>query len=195
MLVKKSFVICVILTLSTLLALVTEYSYGRWFSHDRYWEGTVQRVTWTQSQLVKNIFTKTELISSVGLEIQLIGEILQPLQNKILVEIDQDGLIIFSNASEIFNSDQVIEKFTLKNNIQVTISGYKPPSWNSIFLGGWVNNPAEWFSPKYDYITMPFLWFEAIYMLLFIAIGHLMRARYLEIDVVNILNTMQKRLK
>lgn len=194
MLFKKSLVICVILIVSTLLALLTEYSYGRWFSHDRYWKGTVQRVTWTQSQLVKNIFTKTEIISGVGPEIDRIGEILQPLQNKILVEIDLDGVIIFSNKSEIFNSDVVIEKFALQNNMQVTISGYKPPSWHSLFWDGWINNPKEWFSPKYDYITMPFLWFETIYMLLFIALGHLMRARYLEKDVVNILNTMQKRL-
>jgi hypothetical protein len=194
MLFKKSFVICLILCFSTLLALITEYAYGRWFSHDRYWKGTVQRVTWTQSQLVKNIFTKTELISGVRLEMEQIGEILQPLQNKILVEIDLDGVIIFSNRSDIFTRDEVIENFVLENNMQVTISGYLPPSWHSLFWRGWINNPKEWFSPKYDHITMPFLWFETVYMLLFLAIGHLMRARYLEKDVVNILNTMQKRL-
>lgn len=175
-----------------MLSLVAVYSYGKWFSHDRYWHGTIERVQYNQARLVHGMLEGLVADGTVLSSQDALAKMFSTLDNRLVVEVVHDGELIFSNDNQRFIRGRLLEKFTLAQSWQVTLSSYQPPQWQDTF-GRWLKNPARWFQPSFDHITFPFLWFLAIHGLGLIGLGFVIKSRYLQRDVLAVLSRIESR--
>src|SRR5690606_32364228 len=175
-----------LLAVALVLSLVAVYSYGKWFSHARYWHGTIERVQYNQARLVRGMLEGLVADEAVLSSQDALAKMFSTLDNRLVVEVVHDGELIFSNDNQRFIRGRLLEKFTLAQSWQVTLSSYQPPQWQDTF-GRWLKNPARWFQPSFDHITFPFLWFLIIHGLSLISLGFIVRSRYLQNDVLTLL--------
>ena len=181
-----------LLAVALMLSLVAVYSYGKWFSHDRYWHGTIERVQYNQARLVRGMLEGLVADEAVLSSQDALAKMFSTLDNRLVVEVVHDGELIFSNDNQRFIRGRLLEKFTLAQSWQVTISSYQPPQWQETF-SRWLKNPARWFQPSFDHITFPFLWFLAIHGLGLIGLGFVIKSRYLQRDVLAVLSRIESR--
>ena len=178
------------LSLAIVLSGVTTYAYGLLYSHDRYWNGTIVRVQERQAALIKSLLHATARDGQVDLAPEALGAMFAPLDGKLIIEVERGGDELFSNFNDSFPRSAHIDTVELAGGVRILISRYQPPTWNSQFLR-WVKTPWQWFSPSYDYVTVPFIWFLVMYFLGLMMLGFAVKAAYLERDVMAVLRKYQ----
>jgi len=181
-----------ILLLALLLALFTAYAYGGLFSHPRYWSGTIERVAVGQAALIRSMITEMVADRVVPSDSASLARMFAPIDNRLIVEVRQQQEIRWTNANERFARGKELDTLALSDDRQLVLSSYQPPAWNRLFLR-WLSQPARWFEPSFDPVTMPFLWFFAIYSLSLLALGLMVRATYLERDVLGLFKQLDQR--
>src|SRR5690554_3369624 len=82
------------------LSLTAVYSYGNWFSHDRYWQGTIARVQYNQALLIKNLVAELRHDNAVWGGKERLKMAFSVLNNHLIVEVFQDEELIFSNNNQ-----------------------------------------------------------------------------------------------
>ena len=93
---------------------------------------------------------------------------------------------------ERFIRGETLDVIEMQDGWRVSVITYQPPTWEQSFLR-WLSRPGRWFEPSFDYITMPFLWFMAIYGLALLALGLAVKSSYLERDVLVALDRLDGR--
>lgn len=184
--IKRLRVFAGLLLAAILLAGVTTYGYGALYSHDRYWEGTIVHVQQTQAALIRSLLGVTVQDGDIDVAPDALELMFAPIDGKLIVEVERAGAVLFSNFNGRFARGAQIETVDLSGGVNVVISRYQPPTWNRTFLR-WVKAPSQWASPSYDYVTIPFLWFSAMYFLGLLVLGLVLKASYLERDVMTAL--------
>lgn len=172
------------------LSLGAVYSYGKWFSHERYWHGTIERVQYHQARLVRGMLEELVSDGAVLSSQETLARMFSTLDNRLVVEVFHDGELFFSNDNQRFIRDRLLVDATLPDNWQVALSSYRPPQWHGTF-SRWLRNPARWFQPSFDHITFPFLWFLAIHGLGLVGLGFIIKSRYLQRDVLAVLSRIE----
>lgn len=186
--------VSVIALLSLALAVATTYVYGMTFSHPRYWNGTIERVTVVQSALIES------LISEVGEGREFLPSsdrmenMFQAVKNKMIVESVKNGEIEWTNFNGKYSRGDVLRKIDVGGGRSIILSRYKPPEWNYLFLR-WLKSPTRWFEPSYDHVTFPFFWFSSIYLVSILAFVFMIKSRYLERDVLNVFREIEARYR
>lgn len=184
---SKLFAVALTVSIAMLFGLGLTYLYGQLFQHDRYWEGTIVRVEQTQSKLIESFVTRT---SFANFDKKDFSNLFSSLDGKMLVEIYDDNQPLYSNAPrwEVNTKNEVIA-YTL-DGMEVRWHTFQAPTWNTMFLS-WLSYPRQWFTYKYDYITVPFVTFSLI-IFLFLSLGSaLLVNRYLQNDVLRSLQMLE----
>ena len=149
--------IFIVLTISALMTVVTMYIFGAW-QHNRYWDGTMNRVNEIESSVYQNLLAAdfNDIFSKRNFD-ELKG-VFEPLDGKLLIRlIDQNGSIVFDNAKESRKLGRTIQESQIKfgsEKFTVQFIRYKPPSWSKEY-GRWFLSITEWGKHKYDRITIP----------------------------------------
>jgi hypothetical protein len=172
------------------LALATAYTYGRWFSHDRYWHGTVERVQARQTALIRSLLTGAG--SKMPQDTEALAALFSPVDGVLVVEVRGDGELRYSNFVSRFVRGGELDVIELAGGWRVDVMGYQPPSWNRMFVR-WLRQPARWLEPSFDHITMPFLWFLVMYAVGMLALGLAVKSSYLQRDVLMQLRRLEER--
>ena len=169
--------------LSVLLAMVTVYAYGKGFSHNRYWHGTIERVQVRQAALVRTLLTSRAAVGTLPEQKSALAEMFAPFDGVMAVYVHRHGDLRYSNAVSQFVRGETLDVIGMQDGWRVSVIAYQPPTWEKSFLR-WFSRPGRWLEPSYDYITMPFLWFMVIYGLALLALGLAVKSNYLEHDVL-----------
>jgi hypothetical protein len=188
---KRISAMALLLLTAALLALFTTYAYGKLFSHDRYWLGTIARVQQSQAALIRALLDEFSVDGHLPTDKGRLSKMFAPMDRKLVVDVSRNGQEIYSNFNERFSRGQVIEVVQLPAGMRVVLGGYSPPNWNDTFVR-WLQNPGRWFEASFDYVTVPFLWFQAIYALAFVAVGFAVKSSYLERDVLTMLRKVEQ---
>jgi hypothetical protein len=170
--------IFLIITLTTSILLTYFYGY---FHNKRYWQtiNSVQKIEINAMkgllQLDLNKMIQTNNYSSFI-------DIFKDYDGKLYIKIKFNDNIIFQNRDQAKEVGGVKEKFDVTNKngkMTVIITNYKVPSWNDTFLQ-WINpqNVKNWFFPKLNYITLPFLAFFFILLPTFFALLMFYKAQH-----------------
>ena len=181
------------LIVSGLLALATVYLYSDKFSHDRYWNGTIKSVNATRANLIKGLLTNPSQ-NTMPITAEYFEEVFRPINGKIAIQVHSKEKLIFSNVTERFVLGDQLSKFSLGPQHEVTINSYIPPTWAYMFKR-WLLSPHKWCSYSYNPITAPFLIFFFIYILLILVIGVVIKAHYLQVDVIRMLESIKEKYK
>lgn len=174
------------------LSLIAVYSYGNWFSHDRYWQGTIARVQYNQALLIKNLVAELRHDNAVWGDKERLKMAFSVLNNHLIVEVFQDEELIFSNNNQRYPRGRLLDKVEVAPGWKLTLSNYLPPKWNASFIR-WLKNPSRWFEPSFNHVTFPFLWFLAIHGLALLALSFVIKSRYLQRDVLAVLHKLESR--
>jgi len=183
-----------IAVLTVLLATATAYAYGKVFSHKRYWHGTIERVQARQAAMVRSFFMSGAAVGTLPEQRDALAKIFAPLDGVMAVEVHRHGDLRYSNVVDRFIRGETLDVIEMQDGWRVSVNTYLPPTWEKSFLR-WLGRPGRWFEPSFDYITMPFLWFMAIYGLGFLALGLAVKSNYLERDVLAALDRLDGRCR
>lgn len=164
------------------LALATNYVYQWGFVHDRYWNGTLDKVASINAEIISSLLTNIRIEALPHREEEF-QKIFAPLHNKSIIMVKKNSEIIFNNNKHNYAQGRLIKSFPVGVDYSVDIFRYSPPSWSDVH-NRWLISPRSWFGPKYDFITIPFLGFLIIYLSMLIIIGLVAKSRYLEKDVL-----------
>lgn len=186
--------VVVMAILSLALALATTYFYGMTFSHPRYWGGTIERVTTVQSALIESLVTGMGRGKEFPTSPEQLEKMFSSMQGKMIVESIRDDHLEWTNFNGKFSRGDVITEIDLGGGRSLLLSKYKPPEWNYLFFR-WLKSPSRWFDPSFDYVTFPFLWFLSIYFISALTIVFMVKARYLERDVVDVFREIEERYR
>ncbi len=182
----------IIIFISTLGSLISSYAYGFFFSHARYWKGTIYNVESIEINLLKNILDKKLLNHSVFNDAEKLKSIFSPLDGKIGINIFDKKGSIFHNIKEYRQlSNEPALTISIDIDKKVVIHRYQPPSWNKQFFK-WLKKPHFWAKSSYDFITANFVSFFIIHTLFLYAISWQIRVRHLENDVLSIISKYDK---
>lgn len=181
----------VLVLLVLVFALLTTYCFGRWFSHDRYWLGTIDKVQVTQANLIRSMVLKSD--NAADWSKDDLREVFAPVAGKIIVEVKEADAIIFSNDNHRFLRGEIIEEISLPNQKTIAVYRYSPPGWNGVFKR-WLASPSRWFEPSLDFVTFPFLFFILVYGVGMVAVGFAIKARHLENDVLPVLRDIHRKV-
>lgn len=183
-----------IAVLTVLLATATVYAYGKVFSHNRYWHGTIERVQARQAAMVRSFFMSGAAVGTLPVQRDDLAKMFAPLDGVMAVEVHRHGDLHYSNVVDRFRRGETLDVIEMQDGWRVSVITYLPPTWENIFLR-WLGRPGRWFEPSFDYITMPFLWFMAIYGLGLLALGLAVKSNYLERDVLAALDRLDGRFR
>lgn len=178
--------------IAVLLSLVTTYFYGLQFSHPRYWEGTVERVVFRQAEFIRTVVDEFNDAKAFPKELTRVDRLFKPLDGKIVVELFDEGRLVWSNRNSAYSMGSTIETLPVFDNRVLVISRYEPPAWKMLFVR-WMKSPSRWGEPSFDFITAPFAWFFSVYLLSIFCIAYAVKAAYLEKDVLKIFQSIEKR--
>lgn len=160
-----------ILLVSIIMTMVTMYLYGSW-QHKRYWNGTIVRINEIESHVYIKLLSSDIKKILTDRDYDKLQDIFKVLEGKLLIRLaDQNGNIVFETSNEKHKLGAVLQRVQVKSGSEIftiQIISYLPPSWNSVFLK-WLSSYSEWFSIKYDFITVPLISFFLIWFLLFTA--------------------------
>lgn len=173
-------------------ALVTTYSYGKWFSHERYWNGTIARVEVGQAHLIRDLVQAMPAAIFDG-SIDRWDRMFAALRNRLIVEVVHEQRLVYSNENQRFGRGRPLETVQVGEEWQLQITAYQSPAWSRNFRR-WITNPARWLEPSFDHITWPFFWFAAAYFLAIVATGFAVKSRYLERDVMLVMRRIEERI-
>lgn len=186
--------VSLIALLSLVLALATTYLYGMTFSHPRYWNGTVERVTTIQSELIKSVVSEMREGHDFPSSSNRLEHMFQPVRDKMIVENVRDGEIEWTNFNGKYSRGDALAEIDIGGGSSLVLSRYKPPEWNHIFFR-WLKTPARWFDPSYDHVTFPFFWFSSIYLISIVAFVFMIKSKYLERDVLDVFREIGERYR
>lgn len=175
-----------------ILSLIAVYSYGNWFSHDRYWQGTIARVQYNQARLIKGLVEELGSDSTVWADTKRLEKIFTALDNRLIVEVFQGDELVFSNDNQRYSRGRLLNSVSVAPGWELLLSDYLPPKWHASFVR-WLKNPSRWFEPSFDYVTFPFLWFLAIHGLGLVTLSLAVKIRYLQQDVLSVLNKLESQ--
>lgn len=178
--------------LTVLLAMATVFAYGKGFSHNRYWHGTIERVQARQAALVRSFLTSGAAVGTLPERRDALANIFAPFDGVMAVEVHRHGDLRYSNVVNRFVRGKTLDVIEMKDGWRVSVITYQPPTWEESFLR-WFRRPERWLEPSFDYITMPFLLFIAIYGLALLALGLVVKSNYLEHDVLVALDRLDGR--
>ncbi len=167
----KGLLFITILMISVIMTIVTMYLYGSW-QHKRYWNGTIVRINETESHVYIKLLSSDMKKILNDREYDKLQDIFKVLEGKLFIRLtDENGNVVFENSNKKYKLGEVLQRSQVKSGSEIftiQIISYLPPSWNSVFLR-WFSNYREWFSIKYDFITVPSISFFLIWFLLFTA--------------------------
>lgn len=173
------------------LALISVYSYGKWFSHDRYWNGTIARVQYNQTRLLADLLMEVDLDTVFLSDPARLKRVFAALENHLIVEVTRSGELVFSNDNQRYVRGEILRRLELvEPDWEITLSSYRPPLWHYTFVR-WLKNPSRWLEPSFDYVTFPFVWFLVIHALALVALGFVASSRYLRRDVLAVLQRLE----
>lgn len=87
---------------AALMATATVFAYGKWYGHNRYWHGTIERVQHTQAQLVHDLLLGMQTDSSLFLLPDRLDAMFASLRSKLIVEVFSGDEPVFSNDNGRF---------------------------------------------------------------------------------------------
>ncbi len=177
-----------------LLGLATTYAYGNWVSHPRYWNGTIMRVQENQYALIASILRNSTGDASFSANSMDWRAMFEPTDGHLLIEVKNLGQLKYSNTNDRFERGMKLGSIELDEGWALNIFRYMPPSWNRSYIR-WLKQPKRWLEPSFDPITMPFLWFSSIYALALLALGFVVKSRYLEHDVLVVLKRTESKFR
>lgn len=183
---SKIVVLIFMLFISIILAGIAVYSYGKWFSHERYWGGTIERVELRQGELIRGLLTSLSSKRELPKDEKKMADAFGALDGVMAVEVYEDGELYYTNYIERFRRDRRIESIELEKGWRVDVIAYEPPSWNYQFVR-WLKNPTRWLERSFDFITIPFFSFLALCLLALFAVALTIKANYLQRDVLQTL--------
>ena len=176
-----------ILTISVVLSLLATYLYGAFFQHDRYWHGTIKRVEDTQVKFVEGILAANGSESLLLNNRENLSDLFDVLKGKLAVTVLEDQAVVYTNILE----RRQLAKDTItitqpESGLSIRIDRYEPPSWSYNYLA-WLKRLPEWFSPRFDYITIPFIGLLLIFYAFTSALLWRYRSAHLSRDVLQLL--------
>ena len=183
-----------IAVLTVLLAVATVYAYGKWFSHNRYWHGTIERVQVRQAALARSFLTSGAAVGTLPERREALAEMFAPFDGVMAVEVHRHDDLRYSNVVDRFIRGKTLDVIEMQGGWRVSVIAYQPPTWEKSFVR-WLSRPGRWLEPSFDYITMPFLWFMAIYSLGLLVLGLAVKSSYLERDVLVALDRLDRRCR
>tara|TARA_Y100001934_G_C12342203_1_gene770784 strand:- start:1509 stop:2132 length:624 start_codon:yes stop_codon:yes gene_type:complete len=167
-----------ILLISLIISLLFTYAYFNFWQHDRYYEGTISSVEKKEIKIIKGLATIIDPVAEKN--IQAFSEAFQGLSNKLAVKITLDGGEVYSNIQNKYDKKKDIRYFKreLKNKTKsfplgqskyiIHVDTYLPPKWSTKFWR-WFKHPEIWFTSSFDWLTVIFLMFSAIFYLISLA--------------------------
>ena len=175
---------CTLIAIATSLLCV--FFYGKFFSHDRYWNGTIERVSKVQIESIEAVLALDGIAAILPRTERGLNKLFSPYNRKLVITAHQNGKELFSNyiAGWEILSDAIVVQ--VDKNLSISISRYGPPSWVR-YYGKWITRPTSWFEPAYDFITVPFLLIAAIVFSVLYALGWRHQAKFLDNEVLKIL--------
>ena len=163
--------------------------------HDRYYS-TISKVETNQRYMIKGLSLVEGIGSNAEKNIKSFEGIFDVLRDLLPVKITQEGKEIYSNI--LSNDDLKLKKnrryyweglkeepssFSLgDSSYTIEVDTYIPPKWSSEFLR-WIKQPGKWFTPRFDFITIPFLMFAFLFYWILWARLWLYRSRYLSREI------------
>ena len=117
-----------------------------------------------------------------------LSKVFDIVRGKLAITVKANNTIIYSNRIDYFTLQDAPQIINLRESgLSITIDRYEPPSWSKNYIS-WLSRPAEWLSPRFDYITAPFLGLVLIFSSFISAFIWRYRAAHLSKDVLSILN-------
>lgn len=201
---KKIVLHLLVLIISMFGALSTLAIYGK-LKHDRYWEGTINKVQQTQIKL--SISMLEFMIDKKSSGTQFFHEdfrnAFSPVRFFMPVKVYKNGELFFEQTGSYRSvKNHEYKKFTF-DDFEILFGIYDAPSWfidQEAFWGvgknatfwRWIGSPEDWFTNKYDFIQVPFIaFFLLIYSALF-ALAYRFQANYFGKKVLATLEEIQK---
>ena len=185
---KRVILYGVLLVVSVIGSLLFTYIYGA-FQHDRYWDGTISKVVDTEIGIIQGVASIVTVNNLTTIDNKHYKKMFDPLKGKVGVFVTFDGVIIYSNLSSkrVFDGDPIsIEN---DNGLGFKIYRYSPPKW-SFNYKRWITSINVWFTPRFDYITVPFLTALVINYLFLYALLWRYREKHMSRDVRQLLNKL-----
>ena len=155
--------------------------------YDRYYKGTIPEVEKTEIDMIRGLVSIKDIGSLISKNTDQFSKIFDPLNGKLGISIIRSGEKIYTNIPdrqglEAINRtvrEEPIESL-LVNNSDYTILIQKliPQSSFQKFIQ-WMTHPWQWFAPKYDIITVPFLIFIVLIFSFLYAILWFKRSKHL----------------
>jgi len=190
---KQVISIFFIVIVASIMALLTSFFYGKFYSHPRYWEGTIERVNFIQAELLSGLIFELNASDLFPRDFERISKIFMPLSGKLAIDLYDQGDIVWSNSEKRFIKGERLKEIALSNNRLLVLTRYAPPKWSKQYWR-WLKNPVHWFRPSFDFITAPFLAFLIIYMCSFFCIVFFVKSSYLERDAIKLLRSLEEKL-
>ena len=105
---------------AVLLALLTTYAYGKLFSHDRYWLGTMARVQDSQAALIRTLLSEFSIDENLPMDKGRLSRMFAPMDGKLVVDVSHHGERVYSSFNGRFGRGRAIAVIQLwlteKNN-------------------------------------------------------------------------------
>jgi hypothetical protein len=167
-------------------AILFVYVYGATFQHGRYWHGTIRRVEDTEVALVGAIASLIDRTLSPDQYEQMFGT----LRGKLSVSVVEESRVRYTNSIEgRAKQGRPVRLVTRHPQRYVEVERYQPPAWNSQFAK-WLTRPGEWFTSKFDHITVPFLFSLCAIFGFLLALVWRYRERHVSIEVRSLLESI-----
>lgn len=178
-----------LLFISIIASLLFTYVYGS-FQHERYWKGTISKVVDTEITLIKGIASIVTDNDLFYVDKKKYKSMFDSLTGKVGVTITLNDELIYSNISDdrFFDGKYV----NIENNngsLAFKIYRYTTPVWGSNFKS-WIKRIDDWFTPRFDYITVPFLTALVMNYLFLYALLWRYREKHMSRDVRQLLNKL-----
>jgi len=179
----------VLLFISIIGSLLFTYVYGA-FQHERYWNGTMRKVVNTEIMLIKGIASIITENDITNVDKDYYTKLFGSLNGKVGVTVALNDILIYSNIVKKWDIEgKPISVEKTSSSLVFNIYRYTPPTWGPKYIK-WIKSIKDWFSPKYDYITVPFLTAVVINYLFLYAILWRYREKHMSKDVRQLLNKL-----
>ena len=178
----------ILLFISIITSLLFTYVYGS-FQHERYWEGTIRNVIDTEINLIKGIASIVTENDLTNIDNDYYKALFDSLTGKVGVSVVSNNELVYSNIVNNRAFDD--EPISIENNTGLVFKLYRyaSPAWGFNFKR-WLTSIDKWFTPRFDYITVPFLFSLIINYLFLYALLWRYREKHMSMDVRQLLNKL-----
>lgn len=161
-------------------AFLITFGFG-YLQYRRYWNGTIKSVNQKTIDLLINLSGKEIAEASIRRDKSFLDEVLKPIEGKVAIEIHIDAKEAYRNfgisVTPEFHELNTTRKQYSGREFDFRFGDYPPPPWLQTYFQ-WITHPQQWLSYKYDFITMPFMFFFAICLLTLYALAFWYKARH-----------------